>query len=122
MRRDFGLIRDILLQMEAIEGRLTAASIKIDRADADVINYHLRLMMDANLIEGQVSQELFSNGRPAHVVPSRMTWAGHDFLDAARDDTVWNRTLKKIGSRTASLTFELLKETLVAVARSMMGM
>ena len=42
-----------------------------------------------------------------------LSWKGHDFLDAARSDTVWNATkgrLAKAGAWTFSLVLEVLKE------------
>ena len=53
----------------------------------------MRIMIDAGLIEGRISEDITSDA-PQHSYIHNLTWAGHDFLDAARNDTVW-RTAKE---------------------------
>jgi hypothetical protein len=43
----------------------------------------------------------------------RLTTAGHKFLTAARDETLWNRAKKKACETTGVLTFEVLKTVLL---------
>ena len=39
----------------------------------------------------------------------RLTWAGHDYLDAVRDPKVWQKT-KDATEKVGSWTFEIVKE------------
>jgi hypothetical protein len=56
------------------------------------------------------------------VVTKHMTWAGHDFLDAARDETLWNKAKVKFVKPGASFTFELVKEWLKAEMKKRVGL
>jgi uncharacterized protein DUF2513 len=108
MKRDIDIVRNLLLRTEAADG---SVSIN-DPAET----YHVRIMLDAGLVEGRISEDVTSDA-PRHSHIHNLTWAGHDFLDAARDDTVWRTAKEKILKPGVSWTFELLKETLKALAK-----
>jgi hypothetical protein len=84
--------------------------------------YHVQLLIDAGLVEGTVHYGA-SRGRriPDAFHIQRLTWTGHDFLDAARNDTVWHTAKEKILKPGVSWTFELLKETLKALAKQQLS-
>ncbi|MGO6718515.1 DUF2513 domain-containing protein [Rhizobium ruizarguesonis] len=55
-----------------------------------VIAEHLRLILEARLIEGDaVPDDEFAFD---HIVPTRLTWSGHDFLESVIDSEIWRRT------------------------------
>jgi len=60
-------------------------------------------MEEAGLIKAQLQRNKVE----------RLTWAGHDFLDAARSEEIWNQTKKVVAEKTSSISFELLKLALV---------
>ena len=107
MKRDMDIVRNLLQRAEAADG-----SVSINEA---VETYHVRLMIDAGLVEGRISEEITANS-PRHSYIHNLTWAGHDFLDAARNDTVWHTAKEKILRPGVSWTFDLLKVTLRALA------
>lgn len=41
-------------------------------------------------------------------MPQRFTWRGNEFLDAARDDTVWNRAKARFADTAGALKFDLV--------------
>jgi hypothetical protein len=57
-----------------------------------------------------------------HAILSEVTWQGHDFADAARDDVLWKRATVSILQTGASFSFELLKEWLKVEARQKLGL
>jgi hypothetical protein len=77
-------------------------------------------MWQAGLVEA-ANATTNSSGGPAAIIMS-VTWAGHDFIDAARDDTIWNKTKNKVLSSGAAFTFDLLKEVLVLAAKGPLGL
>ncbi|MEM6424288.1 MAG: DUF2513 domain-containing protein, partial [Cyanobacteria bacterium P01_D01_bin.128] len=83
------LIRHLLFKIEELEPPYELRDIQIENYSQLEIDYHLNLMLQANLIQGKE----FSTAQ--HKVPEvtvrNLTWAGHDFLDAARSDTVWKK-------------------------------
>lgn len=113
MKRDMDLVREILLQVEATGAGKT---IKLDIADhgEEEIGLHVERMIGHGLIEGTTVP---SGNGPAHRILAyrieSMTWEGHDFLDAARNDTIWKKAKKKCLEATGGLAFDALKACLV---------
>ncbi len=110
MKRDMDLIRQILIAVEAHNS--TEPCLKI--ADANGA-YQVALMKEAGLVEAMIVED--GQGLPAMAVLLRLTWLGHDFLDAARDATLWKQALEKIIKPGMSWSFSLLVEWLKQEAR-----
>lgn len=104
MKRDMELIRLLLLQVEQGE-----APPELSQYSEDETLYNYALMADAGLIVASLTPE---TGVPIAVSVYRLTWAGHDFLDATRDSTIWNSAKEKILKPGASWTFSILVEWL----------
>jgi hypothetical protein len=105
MKRDMELIRLVLKHYETGDSppALTAFS-------ESEIFYNCMLMNDAGLIVANFTEG--SGVLPVAITNVRLTWAGHDFLDAARNDTIWKMAKDKILKPGASWTFSLLAEFL----------
>lgn len=73
--------------------------------------YHYTLLIEAKLVDGEVIND--STGQPASTVAWKLTWSGHEFLDAARNDTVWQKVTGKIKTSGISVTFDIMKTLLV---------
>lgn len=106
LRRDMDLLRQLLLDIEEkADGLDSEIDMQISGVESQVVAEHLRLLMEARLIDGVIvpdGSEDFD-----HVEPTRLTWAGHDFLDNIRDPEIWKYA--KAGAVAArGLTFELL--------------
>ena len=110
MKRDLALIRCLLLSAEA-EEKLEATT---DYSEKQVL-YHCELAIEAGLLEGQVFHN--EQGQPFSAVVQRLTWAGHDFLDAARSETNWKEATDQIEKAGGSWTFEIVKSLLVEIAK-----
>ena len=113
MKRDMDLIRMLLLQQEGGE-RMPG----LDEYPAKVQAHHAALLIDAGLIEGVTQKDRTGQVARFHIL--RLTWAGHDFLDAARSDTVWNKAKEKVFKPGLSWTFSALLEFLKAEVRAEM--
>ena len=78
----------------------------------------MELMIEHGLLEGTV---VTGGGGPEHKVLAfdirRMTWEGHDFLDAARNETIWIRAQRLCREKTGGLAFDLLELCLLETAR-----
>jgi hypothetical protein len=104
MKRDMELIRLLLLEQEQGETPPELAAYSED----DML-YNYALMVDANLIVASLTSE---TGVPKAVTVYRLTWAGHDFLDATRDSKVWKLAKEHVLKPGASWTFSVLVEWL----------
>jgi hypothetical protein len=49
----------------------------------------------------------------------RITYAGHEFLDASRSDTVWNKAKEKVLTTTGALTLEGMKVALPLIVKAL---
>ncbi len=112
MKRDMDVVRKLLLRAETAQGSVSV--------NDPLETYHVRIMLDAGLIDGRISADVTSDA-PRHSHIHNLTWAGHDFLDAARDETVWRTAKEKVLKPGASWTFELLKEILKGLARQQLA-
>jgi hypothetical protein len=116
MKRDMDLIRKVLLEIEGCTGD-DIRNIRIDGYSHDQIAYHVYLLHDAGLIEANI---LYGMGsvKPTNYAIFRMTWAGHDFLDACRDEGMWQKAKSIIGEQVKSAPFDVLKTVLVNLIES----
>jgi len=78
------------------------------------------LRVEAGLIDGAIRTD--AQGYPNGVASIRLTCKGHEFLDAARNDSIWQKTTGRVRSKGISLTFDLLKELLTATIRGQLGL
>jgi len=115
MKRNWDTIREILIKFEELDpetGPLQLGHFPSDRAYE--YSYHVELLLEAGLIHGQMSKT--QTRRAQNFLAERLTWAGHEFLDAIRSDTVWNKTKTSFGKSGLSMTFDLVKGVATDVA------
>lgn len=108
MKRDMELVRKLLFCIESDKdwgGCLNQHSL-------EVVLGHLEIMMDAKLLVGRIYRD--TNGDLKSAFVQRLTWAGHEFLDNARNDTVWNKVTATIKNAATTASFEVLVEMLKA--------
>ena len=95
MKRDMELVRKILFAVENSQEE-GIENFKIESFSREQIIYHIQLLSDAELIEGTLVGS--DNAGILRYGIDRMTWAGHDFLDACRDEGRWTKA-KEIFSK-----------------------
>ena len=107
MKRDMDLIRSILQKVESCEDPHGLEHMpEIDGYSQAQVSYHIKLLHDAGLIEVQTADE-FNTAYP-DFLSLNLTWTGQDFLDAAKDDTLWEKAKETVIKPGASFTFDLL--------------
>ncbi|KZX59195.1 hypothetical protein A3709_16770 [Halioglobus sp. HI00S01] len=90
MKRDWDVIRELLLATEQLPPDASISLSDYDPARQHDISHHVILMEEAGLIVAVLSRSLGSG--PQNFLIRRLTWIGHDFLDAVRDDSIWRST------------------------------
>lgn len=98
------LVRLLLMRSEGEEDAATAC----EKYTVEERAYHVQLLIDAGLVEGTAVRG--PQGAFIGAVVSRLTWAGHDFLQSVRDDSVWQKAKENVLKPGASWTFDILKE------------
>jgi hypothetical protein len=114
MRRDMDLVRDLLFAMEADPHGYYQGRLLLKNYTEEQVGYHVKLMMDAGLIEGF---EVNTHDKPGPVaIPIRITWKGHEFLDACRGDQRWI-SAKEIIERVKGVSFDVMMVILSELAK-----
>ena len=112
MKRDMELVRKLLFLAEE-DGKDDELC---EEYGQDVVAGHVAILLDAKLIVGEVvCNEV---GVPVASVILRLTWAGHEFLDNARNDTIWRGVISKVKSAALTVSFDVLAELLKSGAMS----
>ena len=115
MKRDMDLVREILQKVEELPYDGQIHDIAIDGRTEEEINYHTMLLHDAGFVEAmKILSTQFIRWKPM-----RLTYSGHEFLDAARSDTVWQKAKAWTLKSTGTLTLEGLKLALPYVVKAL---
>lgn len=77
-------------------------------------------MVDGGLVQGIDTADL--NSASPSFIPTNITWQGHEFLDAVRDKSVWERVSATAQAKGGSLSFEVLKALAVQMIKSGLGL
>lgn len=115
MKRDFDLVRKLLLHFEARDSWHLERNPQIEGYDDYVIGYHLRLMYDGGFLRAEVIKSSISD-RIIEVQPFELTWKGHEFLDTVRDDAVWSKIRGVIAEKGGSLAFAVIQRLAAQLA------
>jgi hypothetical protein len=121
MKRDMDLIRTILLQIEARKD-LALKAVEIEGVDPVVLGRHVEWLYNEKLIDGPSPRQSGRGGQP-HIVIKDLSWSGHDFLDAIRNDGIWHQIKQTLDVST--MPAEVIKSVgiglLTAWARQQVG-
>ena len=107
MERKMDLCRLILFKIEAEYKSTAMYNLNIDRFDLDTVAYHCKILAEAGLLDSY--EPIYGNNRIYAFHVGSLTWAGHDFLDKIRENTMWNMTKNKIKENALPMTLEVIK-------------
>lgn len=119
MKRDMELIRKILLFVESIESTTQFELLKIDGYSFDAICHHVELLIGQGLLRAELVEEDYDG---ISIGADAMTYEGHDFLDAARNDTIWRKAMDKVAGTTGSVSVDVLKAILADLGKKAFGL
>ncbi len=119
MKRDMDLARQILFTIEESSYDGAPMDIHLDGFSEKEVSYHVMLLAEAELVEAKSWSE-FGGGWDCQ--PTRLTWQGHEFLDAARNENRWNQAKKVIRDKGGALTFDILGGVLTQLMRQAVGL
>ena len=113
MKRDWDLVRQILLALEEkpdVDYGLHAMS----GVDNEQLVYHASLLLDGGLIDGRVQRTHLD--RPTSVSMLRLTWAGHELLAHMQDPQVWEEVKTVASKSRVTLAVESIKDIFVDIS------
>ena len=112
MKRDWDLIRSILLLTEdQLPGELLRDFSSMGDDERLVVE-HVRLAKDAGLLEARI----IDASRVSGAIIIRLTPAGYDFLEQARQPVLWNKAKETVAKAGVGTTVEILKTVLSHLA------
>lgn len=98
MKRDNEYLRELLFEIENADDDLFYSLITMGMSsDERKQHYHVQLLCDEGYMI-QVSDQAY-----------RLTSEGHDFIDAIRDNGIWENTKKAVAETGGSATLQMLK-------------
>lgn len=114
------LARLILLRLETATSPIPASAFSGEGYDVQTVAYHYHLLEQA----GYITANLFRlEGRGAiDGTAESLTWQGHEFLDAARNDSVWHKTMAFVKEKGGSIPFDILKGVLLKYSATHFGL
>jgi hypothetical protein len=115
MKRDMELVRTILLQVENDD-----RSLDIEGYESSTVEKHFELLVEAGLLKANIKHT--GDGSLIFLGTPRLSWEGYEFLDAARNDTIWKKAKKTLEGTTSSISFAVLKALLTQLALSELGL
>ena len=116
MNRNFELVRQLLLELEGEE------SVDLSSYTQEQLNYHKALIKEAGFAEGIIHYpSTHQTDVPDRAMLKRLTWEGHEFLDKAKNDKVWNKAKTIIEDKGVSFSLDALKIALAEAVKLLMG-
>lgn len=114
------LVRALLLETEGIAPGDSLRSPAIEGYDQQTVFAHLELLQEAGLIHCTVCHS--QQGRYLKAIIHDLTWQGHEFLGAARNETVWQRAMAKMADYGGSLPLAVFQTILIELAKKQLGL
>jgi hypothetical protein len=107
------LVRELLRRIEEHPEAELPDRLQFDGKTEEEVSYHVMLAYEAGFIEALDA----SSTSGIDWMPQRLTWEGHEFLEATRDDGLWKKAKDTTLSKGGGLTLDVLKAVLVELAK-----
>ncbi len=122
MKRDWDIIRTILLKTENKEefSPITLSDFSTDKRA--FVSYNVELLLESGLIKGYMSSINNDSRIGQDFSIYRLTWEGHEFLDSIKNDNVWKKTKDTFSQNCISMSFDLMKSMANEVAKPLLGL
>lgn len=117
MNRDMDVIRQIVL---AVADSTTAPVGSVPGVEGPVFARHAQWLAEAGLVQAALLPK--GGMQPAtDAMIWRLTWAGCDFADSVRSDTIWKKAKETVIKPSASWSFDVLLDWLKHAALDQLG-
>jgi len=107
VRRDWDLIREILLRVEAGDGEKEIECAEFAPASEALVAHNMWLLIETGMAEGG-GRRPGSMG-PPHAYVYRLSWSGHELLDQIRQESVWVRIKSIAKEKGVDLSVDAIK-------------
>lgn len=124
MKRHMDLLREIAFAVESnedLEVLIDSKTLAFEGYSPEQISYHVRLMVDSGLLVTLGGPRYEGKMCPYFTI-ERLTVSGHDFVEAARSDKVWETVKRNVSETVGSVSFSVLVELLKQAGLKMAGL
>lgn len=122
MRFDPEIARNILLAVEETEANQRPKDINLPEVPQDTLVEHIELLNEAGLLEATLVPSGMGGQRYIYARVKRLTYAGHQFLADARNDSVWQKTVATVKEKGGSISVSVLTQLLAKMAAAHFGL
>ena len=119
MKRDLDLVRQLLLQIEALPAG-PAAQYRASEIEDPVLLAHFELVLASGLVNGRISRSQSSRGDVISI--SGLTWEGHEWIEMVRSEAVWSETKSQLLDNGGALVYGLMKAVAERILRARLGL
>lgn len=119
MKRDLDLVRQVLLQIEALPAG-PPAQYRTSEIDDPVLLAHFELVIAAGLVNGKIARSQGARGDVISI--SGLTWEGHEWLEMVRSQALWNEIKSSLLDNGGALTFELTQAVASKLLRARLAL
>ena len=125
MKRDMELIRELMLAIESKNNIFSFTNLDFEDISTlgytdSEIDYHLILLIEASLVNGKFQPQAGYDRRMIDI--EKLSWDGHEFLDNARNESVWKETMKTVKEKGGSVAVGILTQLLASAAKQQFGL
>ena len=106
MKRDMELVRKILIAIEDSNNTMGSITLNFDNYSDEQVSYHVKLLSENGLIKAIDA----SSHDVIAWMPTGLTWDGHDYIEAIKDDKRWQKVKKWISDNGKLITIETIKQ------------
>jgi len=119
MQRDMDLVRAILLAIERHPDGFAPQQLSIMGYTPEQVGYHATLLKEAGLVEA-IESTNYDDTSPMAII-TRLTWQGHEFLEAARSPDIWSQA-KQLMHKAGGGSFAVWQTVLVELVKRNLGL
>ena len=115
MKRDMDLVRKLLIVMEEEEFHTAISENflpKIEGYREELIFYHMQIMSQAGLLHLEKDEYPIDQNQKIVTRYYSLSWDGHEFLDAARDNKRWEKA-KAAMTAIGGFSIDVVKQLLI---------
>jgi len=113
------LVREILLSIDGHESGYAPHKMKFEGFTDEQIGYHVYILGQAGLLE--VADASSADVPSPKAIPLNLTWAGHEFLANAREQSHWLQA-KQIMKGAGEGSFQIWQSVLTKVVMNSLGL
>jgi hypothetical protein len=132
MKRDWDLLRWLLSQAQSYQGGYPIVitdgavyggshnSLNIGDLNFEEVCEHALLLGNSGLAEVRDLGRTFSG--PSGVAIDRLTMTGHDFLEAAQNETLWKKAMQLVQEKGGNVSVGVLTQILATLLKQSFGL